>query len=276
MHFIWPSQRYDRLSKKTTTVAALATALLTIAVLLPAVRVYNVARRRPPLPVVRREIVIFVAPAAREPLSVGPANVSQLASRPSLRTATTRASIRDTSSVAASRVEPVTLYEETSVPRDASIAAGTNANRIGPVLAPVAASQLVILSDAARDSLNRLMSAVWDFRKPLPPTATQRDSAAREMARRAALAREEHRPMAVPLGAGSLPFAFLSRGPSHEQRARDSVINADNVQRLARLAERVRKKRDSLLAANTLARAPKGLVEPRPDSMQPRKPVPRR
>jgi hypothetical protein len=123
---------------------------------------------------------------------------------------------------------------------------------IGPVLAPIAASQLVILSEAARDSLSRLMAGVWDLRRPLAPTNAQRDSAAREQSLRAQAARDEHRPMAVPLG-GSLPFTFLSKGPSREQRARDSIINADYLQRLARLAERARRKRDSLLAANNLA-----------------------
>ena len=250
MHFNWPSQRYDRVSKRTTAVAVLATALLTVAVLLPAVRVYNVARRSPAVPVARHEIVIYVAPVARQRPSLEPARARRFTATPFPASAATRSSRTDTSSLTTSRVKAATLQQETSPLSDGSTAAGTSGTRIGPVLAPVAASQLVILSDAARDSLTRLMAAIWDFRKPLPPTAAQRDSAGREMARRVTLAREEHRPMAVPLGGAgaSLPFAFLSRGPSHEQRVRDSVINTDNLQRLARLAERARKKRDSLLA----------------------------
>ena len=41
---------------------------------------------------------------------------------------------------------------------------------------------------------------------------------------------------------------------SREQRARDSVINEDYLQRLARLVERARAKRESTLAAPTVAR----------------------
>jgi hypothetical protein len=54
-------------------------------------------------------------------------------------------------------------------------------------------------------------------------------------------------------GGASIPLPFLSRGPSREQRARDSVIHADNLTRLTRLAERARAKRDSLLAVKALA-----------------------
>ena len=277
VRFIWPSQRYDRVSKRTTGAAILATASLTIAIFLPAVRVYNVVRRLSPTPVVHRDMVIFVAPAAAQVRSVAPAIPPRFAGTASRRTAVTRSSRKDTSAVTMSRVESVMLPEETSGRGTTSTPVSTNASLIGPVLAPVAASQEVILSDAARDSLNRLMASVWDFRKKLPPTAAQRDSAARDVDRRAMMARDEHRPMAIPLGSMgvSLPFGILSRGISREQRARDSSINADNVQRLARLAERARRRSDSLLAASTLARATKGLPEPRADSIQLPKSVPR-
>jgi len=66
-------------------------------------------------------------------------------------------------------------------------------------------------------------------------------------------ARDQHRPVALPLGGASLPLPFLSRGLSREQRARDSVVNADNLVRLARLAERARAKRDSANAVKALA-----------------------
>ena len=65
--------------------------------------------------------------------------------------------------------------------------------------------------------------------------------------------RDQHRPSAIPMGGGSIPFPFLSRRPSREERARDSVVHADNLARLARLAERARAKRDSLNAVKALA-----------------------
>jgi hypothetical protein len=111
------------------------------------------------------------------------------------------------------------------------------------------------LSKAAQDSLTKLYAKVWDFRTPLPQTDAQRDSAAREQYRRAAEAHDEHRPIPITVVGGSVPFSFLGKGPTREQRARDSVINADNLQRLARLAERARAKHDSMVAAKTVARA---------------------
>lgn len=87
----------------------------------------------------------------------------------------------------------------------------------------------------------------------LPPTQAERDSTAREQERRVAEGRDQHRPVAIPMGGASIPLPFLSRGPSREERARDSVINADNLARLARLAERAHAKRDSLKAVKALA-----------------------
>jgi hypothetical protein len=113
----------------------------------------------------------------------------------------------------------------------------------------------MILSDATRDSLQKLFAGIWDFRTPLPKTQGERDRAGREQARLAAEAHDQHRPMMIPLGGGSVPFHLFSRGPSPEQRKRDSIIDADNLARLARLAERARLKRDSMLAANRLARS---------------------
>jgi hypothetical protein len=92
-----------------------------------------------------------------------------------------------------------------------------------------------------------------DFLRRRPLTAAQRDSAEREMERRTRESRDEHRPMAIPLAGASLAVGLpmFTHVPSREERARDSVINADNLQRLARLAARARAKHDSLLAANS-------------------------
>jgi hypothetical protein len=53
-----------------------------------------------------------------------------------------------------------------------------------------------------------------------------------------------------------MPFGGAVR--SRMQRARDSVVNEDFLQRLARLAERVRAKRESTLAARIIARRDSG------------------
>ena len=43
----------------------------------------------------------------------------------------------------------------------------------------------------------------------------------------------------------SIPAPVLASGPSRKQRARDSVVHAGNVERLARIFERARARRDS-------------------------------
>lgn len=254
MRFVWPTQRYDWVTKRASIPAVLATAALTMAIFLPAVTVYRIAHRGGAAePEARVEQVTFVQAEVPRPTLLAPPRAPHHLSSPSRRRSIESTPRVDTSSITTNRVEAVTTTEVPATPASAATEAhSSRRERIGPVLAPVAASQLVILSKAARDSLDRLMAGVWDLRRPLAPTAAQRDSTARESDQRARVARDEHRPMAVPLG-GSLPFTFLSKGPSREQRARDSVINDDYLQRLARLAERARRKRDSVLAANTLA-----------------------
>jgi hypothetical protein len=97
-------------------------------------------------------------------------------------------------------------------------------------------------------------------------TAAQRDSALAALAIAAAMARnrdpsqaerdEKARRHEPPMsmhasqpeirGGIGIPFPFLSRGPSAEQRKRDSAIHADNLAILQRLAQRVVQRRDSL------------------------------
>jgi hypothetical protein len=92
---------------------------------------------------------------------------------------------------------------------------------------------------------------------PLPWTRAltqeELDVAHREEDRRLAADRAEHRPSAMPLGGIGVPLPMFSRGPSPKQRLQDSIVNADNLPRLARLAERARAKRDSLRHADSLA-----------------------
>jgi hypothetical protein len=59
--------------------------------------------------------------------------------------------------------------------------------------------------------------------------------------------------MMIPLGGTSVAVGLpmFTHVPSREERARDSVVHADNLLRLARLAARARAKRDSLLAASS-------------------------
>jgi hypothetical protein len=106
------------------------------------------------------------------------------------------------------------------------------------------------LTDAGRDSLlDSLRRALpEDLKKPVPPSPAERDSLAREESiRRRAQADVPGVRTQVVLGTVSFPF--LSGGPSREQRRRDSIVNAGNLERLGRLAERARARRESTIVA---------------------------
>jgi hypothetical protein len=87
----------------------------------------------------------------------------------------------------------------------------------------------------------------------LKPTKETLDSVARDLDSKGARARDEKRPMAVPLGAGGGFALGIGRGPTREQRRRDSIIHDDNLQRLQRLALRLKSKQDSARRADSIA-----------------------
>lgn len=123
-------------------------------------------------------------------------------------------------------------------------------------LAPLAADRRVAapahqsLTEAGRDSLlDSLRRALpEDLKRPVPPSPAERDSLAREesMRRRAQADVPGARTQVV---LGTVSFPFLSSGPTREQRRRDSIVNADNLARLGRLAERARARRESTIVA---------------------------
>jgi hypothetical protein len=102
-----------------------------------------------------------------------------------------------------------------------------------------------VLFELSRPSFHELVAN-------LRPTQAQRDSAGRETARRFADARDQGRPVAVPLAGGGFPVG-IGRGPSREQRRRDSIVHDDYLRRLERLAVRVRSKQDSMRRADSIA-----------------------
>jgi hypothetical protein len=239
VRFVWPAQRYDRLTRKTAALSAAITVVLAAAVSLPFVTIYRAANgdasSRADVP---REVVTFVRPepmAQRVPASrtrsVLPSTRRVLPSEKLLNS--------DTGSAG-----PVKSDKPGSAPGSGTISPGDAAaevRAVGPVARPVGILRPPVIGAPPPP---------WGW---LPPTQAERDSTAREQERRVAEGRDQHRPVAIPMGGASIPVPFLSRGPSREERARDSVINADNLVRLARLAERARAKRDSLNAVKALA-----------------------
>ncbi|HJQ20810.1 MAG TPA: hypothetical protein VJ867_10700 [Gemmatimonadaceae bacterium] len=71
------------------------------------------------------------------------------------------------------------------------------------------------------------------------------------------LARTDQRPVpASMLGgmSGGISLPLFSRGPSREQRRRDSIIFAENLQLLQRVQLRLRRRNDSIRYADSLLR----------------------
>jgi hypothetical protein len=239
VRFVWPAQRYDRLTRKTAALSAAITVVIAAAISLPIVTIYRAANGdasfRADVP---REVVTFVRPEPR-PVPVTASPIHSVL--PSTRRVPPSERLLNSDTGSAAPVDPdkpgSAAGSRTISPGDAA----AEARAVGPVARPVGILRPPVIGAPPPP---------WGW---LPPTQAERDSTAREQERRVAEGRDQHRPVAIPMGGASIPVPFLSRGPSREERARDSVINADNLARLARLAERARAKRDSLNAVKALA-----------------------
>ena len=235
MRFVWPAQRYDRVTRKAAALSVAITMVIGAALSLPIVSIYRAPNGDGPSRAGdAREVVTFLQPTEQ----ARPATSSRVRSeaRQPLRAKPSDKLLNtDTGSAAPARTEsggtPTTVAPATAP------AARPEVGNVGPVARPVGIVRAPVIGAAPPP---------WGW---LPPTQAERDSIGREQERRTAEARDQHRPVAIPLGGASLPLPFLSRGPSREERARDSTIHADNLARLARLAERARAKRDSITAA---------------------------
>ena len=239
MRFVWPAQRYDRLTRKATALSVAITTVVAGALSLPIVTIYRAANGDASFPADEsREVVTYVRPVPRAHSVISLRNRSEVGQRRRERRSE-RLLNSDTGLSASARMEaPGTgASRGATAPVDGS----SRERPVGPVASPVGVHAPPVIGAPPPP---------WKW---LPPTQAERDSIAREQERRVAEGRDQHRPVAIPLGGASLPLPFLSRGPSREERARDSVIHADNVARLARLAERARLKRDSLNAVKALA-----------------------
>jgi hypothetical protein len=237
VRFVWPAQRYDRLTRKAAGLSVAITTVLAAALSLPIAAIYRGSNGDAASPVAARpEVITFVAP---------PATSTTRASQPHAREVVrshppqNEKVLNDTGSTRPARLEAGGKGAEAASSSPA--VAPATPQVVGPVATPVGIRRPPVIGAPPPP---------WEW---LPPTQAERDSTAREQERRMAEARDQHRPVAVPLSGASIGVPFLSRGPSREQRARDSVINADNIARLARLAARARAKQDSILAASMLA-----------------------
>jgi len=129
--------------------------------------------------------------------------------------------------------------------------------RVGPQLSSAPSSGIgrtfVIDEAAAAERMRRDIQILF---KEWRPTQADRDAMWREASLRARLARADQRPVAQG-GAGggmSIPFPLFSAGPSRKQRERDSIVHAENLRTLERLAALARARQDSQQRSKTLAR----------------------
>lgn len=238
MRFVWPAQRYDRLTRKAAALSVAITTVVAGALSLPIVTIYRAANGEASFRADdSREVVTFVQPERRATPVTGARTPSAVAT-PRRAVRSERLLNSDTGSGLPAQTDTRggAAAPGTSNPG----APATEARGVGPVATPVGVRGPPVIGAPP---------PAWRW---LPPTQAERDSTARERERRMAEGRDQHRPVAIPMGGAGIPMPFLSRGPSREERARDSVVNADNLARLARLAERARKKRDSLTAMKAL------------------------
>jgi len=243
VRFVWPAQRYDRLTRKATALSVAITTVVAVALSLPIVTIYRAANGEASFRADESlEVVTYVRPVPRA-RSVISLRDRPDAGQPRRERPSEKLLNSDTGSSAPPRTE--TPGSAASPGASAPIDGSSRERAVGPVASPVGVRAPPVIGAPPPP---------WKW---LPPTQAELDSMAREQERRVAEARDQHRPVAMPLGGASLPLHFLSRGPSPEERARDSVIHADNLARLARLAERARAKRDSLNAVKALAGLPK-------------------
>jgi hypothetical protein len=239
VRFVWPAQRYDRLTRKAAALSAVITAVAAAALSLPIVTVYRAANGeasfRGDVP---REVIAFVR---LEPPARAVSGSRSRAELPASRRAKPSERLLNSDTGSATSVATEKADNAAATGTAAAGDATGKAPAVGPVATPVGVVAPPVIGAPPPP---------WGW---LPPTQAERDSTAREQERRVAEGRDQHRPVAIPMGGASISVPFLSRGPSREERARDSVIHADNLARLARLAERARAKRDSLLAVKALA-----------------------
>lgn len=265
MRFVWPAQRYDRLTKGPAALATALTVLACVATAIPLVTLYRDATRpRRATNDEHRETVTFVHQQTRRVAANREAAETQLAPRaPRAGPAIRPSIVTDTGSPSPAKAQSTPATDTASAPATEAVTSKSRA--IGPVMAPPGVGK-VIIPEAAQDSINKRMAAFYLKRlQTFVLTPEQKDSIAQEQARRAEIAHDDHRPLAVPLGHFSIP---LHRGGN---KVRDSIINADYLQRLALLEERARAKRDSMLRASLAAKRD---TDGRGDSLKRLLPIP--
>ena len=250
-HFGWPRlHQWERPGVSSALVSAVLTGIGAGALAASVARLTGIELdARPFVSVSEREVVLYATAVVRS-------------SRPSTtrrhrlpRTSATRA---PSSTVPGPAPSTVTIVD-TTAPHELSAAVtpmDSGANAPSRVVNPIAVRRPLISLSTSLDAAGR--DSVWaEVRKALPLLALSRiraqpekDSLLRSEALRQMTWRGGPLPISgiwssldvatISTGGGGISAPLFARGPTRAQRVRDSVVHADNLRRLARLAARAR------------------------------------
>ena len=247
VRFTWLVSRRETGRREAAFIASALTAAGVVSISLPLVRAHRAEQGPSATSAVDPgEVVAFVAPLS--PTTPHAQSLSDTTTRRRALVRQTPVPSIETSPSAAQRSDSVAIGRGDEIVRSDSVPVAAPAARVvGPVM--------------SRSGVSRPLIPAAPIPLPWTRALTQEelDVVHREEDRRLAADRAEHRPSAMPLGGIGIPLPMFSRGPSPKQRLQDSIVNADHLSRLARLAERARAKRDSLRRADSLAMLVKGV-----------------
>ena len=251
--FAWPRlHQWERASVSSALVSTVLTGIGAGALAASVARLTGIELdARPFVGASEREVVLYTTPVVPSPRS----STTRRNRRP--RTSATRAA---PSTVTTAIVAPstVTIVDTTALPELLPAVSPTDSGADAPSRAvnPIAVRRPLISLSTSLDAAGR--DSVWaEVRKALPLLALSRIRAQPEkdsLLRSEALRQMTWRGGPLPIsgiwssldvatigsGGGGISAPLFARGPSRAQRVRDSVIHADNLQRLARLAARAR------------------------------------
>ena len=256
MRFTWhPRRKERRVSRTAIAIATTGTAVMSLALIATAGRPLATIAGRLVAPVVAvYERLTYVATIPAPAPSPSPRTaVAREAAAPDVTTPVVEEP-RVRGDTGSTRPVPVRPGPGDAPSVDARLVPLPTSPARTPLLPPP--RNVGALTTEQRDSAYRELATGIRLAPRLEPTKEQRDSIGRETARRFAEAKDQQRPVAIPLGAiggATITTGWLGRGPSREQRRRDSIVHHDNLLRLQRLADRVRVKQDSIRRADSIA-----------------------
>lgn len=252
MSFVWPARPADSHARAAVLVAMVLTAAIAAALSPSLARLYG---PHGPGRITKAgelaEVTIYVA---------SPASPHAKRRRPEARS--------HTGTLTGRRAGPASSMTDSGPPPYVAAAERTTARPLQPIgdavmpasqpavaapahapLGPVAAPVAVTRSPASNEAyvplrLRTKWKSFFDLVRETKPTPAERDSAYKTEERARVAARDDRRPM--PIAFGHIRVPLFSRGPSHAQRLRDSIVNADYLRRLAILEARARAAQDSM------------------------------